>query len=165
MTMKVDLSRATTMTAAMLVLASSVLVGTNALGAASGPSNPSTMHVPLPTAVPPFKLTCAGYGDKQVIIANFGKGPVPAGTSAKWNVPKSSAVISGSYVNFIGHSGTYTFAQGLAPDGQVGLNIPTPAPGADQGPGPPPEVAVLAIAFLRACTINVVPTETIRRAP
>ncbi len=161
--MKVDLSRATT-TAAMLVLASSVLVGTNALGATSNATNPSTYHVQqaLP---PPFKLSCAGYGDKQVILANFGKGPVPAGTSAKWDVPKSSAVIGGSDVNFIGHSGVYTFAQGLAPNGQVGINVPTPAPGANQGPPPPPEVAVLAITFLRACTINVVPSETIRRAP
>jgi hypothetical protein len=155
--MKADLSTAT-MTAAIFVLASSALVGTNAMGATSTTGNTSAVRV----QAAPFKLQCGGFGEKEVFFQNVGHGPVPAGTVVLWQLPKETHLIGGSDVTFPPQRGYYTFQQPLSPDGQAAINVPPPPP--NEGGYVPPETVPLVLEFLRTCTLSVVPSN-IRRAP
>jgi hypothetical protein len=146
------------MTAAVCILASLVLVGTNALGAANTAPN-THIVLPSPTPLKQYKLKCGGYGLKEVVIMNAGDGPVPAGTKVQWQLPKSSQLIGGNDVTFPYETGTYTFQQPLNPQGQIGLNVPPPANG---GGYIPPEAAVLTLGFLRQCAVNLW-TPTVQR--
>ncbi|HEY6357195.1 MAG TPA: hypothetical protein VIX35_03060 [Vicinamibacterales bacterium] len=155
--MKVILLAART-TAAVFVLASLVLVATNALSATNTAPNPHIV-LPTPTPIKGYKLTCAGYGVKQVIIINAGDGPVPAGTKVQWQLPKSVKLIVASDVTFPYETGTYTFQQALNPQGQIWLNVPPPS----EAGGNVPIIAVPLVAlFLRQCTVNLW-TPTVQR--
>jgi hypothetical protein len=148
--MKVILLAART-TAAVFVLASLALVGTNALGVTNTAPNTHVV-LPTPTPIKQYKLTCAGYGIKQVILINAGSGPVPAGTKVQWQLPKITKLIGGSDVTFPYETGAYTFQQALIPQGQIWLNVPPPAGGIGNVPI---EAVPLAITFLRQCTVNL----------
>jgi hypothetical protein len=152
--MKLDLPAATLMRA-IPALVLSAIVGANAMAAASTTNNAAPVH---PVTLP-YKLQCAGFGAKEVIFQNVGHGPVPAGTAVLWQLPKEIHQIGGSDVTFPAQSGIYTFQNPLAPEGQVAINVPTPAP--DQGGNggnPPPELVGLTLAFLRSCTLSPAPT-------
>jgi len=165
--MKVDLSTAK-MTAAILALASSALVGTNAMAAPSGNAPPaSAVHVPQasPTPVPPLPLQCTAIGN-DITIYNVGDAPIPAGAVTHWQVPKkvvSLGSLGGFTLDF--HSENYTFQTPLAPKGKiqlnapkgnVQLNAPSPTTGSGGNPDPATEVAggVLGLAAIRPCTIS-----------
>jgi hypothetical protein len=150
--MKVYLSTAK-MAATVLVLALSALAGTNAMGATSGTAPPaSAAHGPQsPAPVKSFKLKCAGFGEKEVVIANFGDAPVPAGTVVEWQIPKTAP--GDRYTYSSANNGVYTFKSPLVPEGQIHLD--TPPPSAPSIPGDP-SVMGWGLTFLRPCTIGVV---------
>jgi len=164
--MKVDLSAAT-MTAAILVLASSVLVGTDARGATST-APPS--HVPGADTTPIkfFKIQCSGVFEKEVDLTNIGDAPVPAGTVIKYQVPKRTFQLDANVTTFPAHSGSYKFQQPLNPNEQIKIDASAPAPGGVQGdPGPIGQVAggLLALAGIRPCTFTVIPAGPTRVGP
>jgi hypothetical protein len=162
--MKVDLSTAK-MTAAILVLASSALAGTNAMGAPSSVPPASAVHVPQasPTPIKSFKLKCGGYGDKEVIILNAGDAPVPAGTVVEWQIPKTSP---GEQFPEGPNNGVYTFKLPLAHLGQIRLNEPPPPPrGGAQGPPMDPSVLPWGFTGFRSCTVTAVDPRTIAPVP
>jgi hypothetical protein len=146
-------SQLAAMAAAIFILAASLLAGTDVMGASSTTTNTHMLLV-TPTPVPPFKLTCGGFGEKEVVFLNKGNGPVPAGTKVAWQLPKETHLIGGSDITFPLENGTYTFRQPLNPQGQVAINVPTPAPGGGQG-NPDPIIVGLVAGFLRDCTVNL----------
>jgi hypothetical protein len=150
--MKLQLSAAN-LTPAILALALSVLVGMNAMGATSTTGNAATVH----SLALPYKLQCGGFGMKQVAILNVGKGPVPAGTTVQWQLPKEVHLVGSTAVTFPAQSGVYTFQNPLAPGGQVGINVPSPAPESGGGPPPDPTTVALVGTLLRTCTIGPAP--------
>jgi len=66
----------------------------------------------------PYKLECLGYGN-NVVFANMGNGPVPAGTTIKWRTSATA--------NLPARSGQYTFVSSLAPQMSVQTNPAQPA--------------------------------------
>lgn len=156
--MKMNLSAAAS--TALFVFALSALAGANAMGATSGTGNASPVHV----LALPYKLQCAGFGEKQVSIQNVGHGPVPAGTAVQWQLPKEVHLISGSNFTFPAQSGIYTFQSPLNPGGQVGINVPPPSSG-QGGVAPDPSTILLVATFLRSCTIGPAPSNYQRMMP
>jgi len=153
--------RTATMTAAILILASPALIGTNAMGAPN--TGPGTSAVPHVTVTPkPFKLKCVGIGETLVEISDAGEGAVPAGTIAQWSVPKGPVVVQGRTYMFAPHSGSYTFQKPLDPGGQVQVMFPTPpAPSSTQNVPLESSLGVgLTLPYLlaqRNCVISVGP--------
>jgi hypothetical protein len=157
-----------TMTATILVLASSALVGTNAMGAPSSVPPASAAHGPQATPTPiSFKFKCVGYGN-EVIISNISAVPVPAGMVIIWQAPKTAAngVVPAS--NAI--SGSYTLQKPMAPQGGITLNAPPPATGG--GPdlsggvsGSDPGGVGSLLMGLRSCTASAVDPRTIAPVP
>jgi hypothetical protein len=153
-----------TMTAAILILASPTLVGTNAIGAPSSVSPASAVNGPRPSPTPikTFKLKCLGIGETLVEISDVGDAPVPAGTIAQWLVPAGPVTIQGQSYTFAPHSGSYTFQKPLDPGGQVQVMFPTPpVPSSTQNV---PIESSLAVGLLfpglltpRNCVISVGP--------
>ena len=168
--MKVDLPAAT-MTAAILVLASSVLVGTKAMSATSTAPPAAAGHVPQAgmTLTKSFKIQCQAVFEQEIDITNVGDAPVPAGTVMKWQAPKRTFQFDANVVTFDAHSGTYTFQQPLDPKGQIKLNPnPTPAPGTTAGdPGAIVDIVggLAALAGIRPCTFTISPAGPILVKP
>jgi hypothetical protein len=155
--------------AIILALGSFALVGTSAMGAMSAQPSAVPAHVPqtTPTQMQSFKLKCLGENEQSVTFTNIGDAPVPAGTVIKWHVPQGTFKYDGNVTILNAYSGTSTLQQPLNPAAQVQFNLPTPAPGGNQG-NAPPVVQILgaleAIAALRPCTFTISPA-LIRAGP
>jgi hypothetical protein len=119
-------------------------------------TNTVPVNAPQPATQPLPKLTCGGFGTKEVIIFDNDHFQVPAGTIVKWELPAETHQIGGGAVYFPPASGFYEFQQPLNPGGQLALNAPLPAPasGGPGGPQPPPELVALVIEFFRGCNIS-----------
>jgi len=119
-------------------------------------NNTSPANAPQQLTLPLPKLTCAGFGEKEVIILNNDHVPVPAGAIVAWQLPAETHQIGGGAVYFPPASGFYVFQQPLGPGGQLALNpvLPAPTSGGPQGPPPPPETVALVMGFFRGCNIS-----------
>lgn len=119
-------------------------------------TNTVPVNAPQPATQPLPKLTCAGFGLKEVIIIDNDRFPVPAGTIVEWQLPAETHLVGGGDVYFPPASGFYEFQQPLIPGGQFALNAPLPAPasGGPGGPQPPPELVALVIELFRGCNIS-----------
>jgi hypothetical protein len=167
--MKVNLTVATA-SAATFVLALSVSLGTNAIGAPSaGAPGPSAVNGPRPSPTPAktFKLKCVGIGVTIVQISDVGDAAVPAGTVAQWQVVQGTVVVQGHSYTMPARGGSYTFGKPLDPGQQINVTLATPAPGGS-GSGQPDINSSLGVGLTvpgllaqRICTISTGPV----RAP
>jgi hypothetical protein len=110
------------------------------------------------TTQSPFKLSCVGFANQNVVFVNSGPDAVPAGTVVQWQLPAVTKEIGLSDVTFSASSGYYEFKQTLAANASLIIALPSappPTPASNSGVQPLPLTSVLVLGALRTCNVGL----------